>query len=437
MSNNFSEINSNFNVDEFIKNVQRNIPQRRSFDNAQKSDVERIYLSYPGNYGRYYILPINNWMGTPFLPLYGTKEINVPFSYKKKDTGAVVVSDRWVKLLPKSAYVFKSADDTITSSLTAEESNLLDQAYQTFDTLYALVDAKNSREITKSFIRRKSYLLFSAYCTNFWSLTSGDARKSTRENFSGLFVCTSTDFWNKVKADMENVKVMKGSDDFIKQVYTSDLAGRTGGIMFNIKLKTDGGAGYDVSVNHVTDNKTLSEYTISEETATQLSDPVQLFLGSQVDPASNDQEIGHKRLFNAALIREAIAYMSSQIALIQAKINSGITTADAVKATTEMAIENLKNSMPATNDPMLADANANAQAQATIERIQENNTEFNTAPAAHVDPVTGSAAVNGGSNPALQFGGNGGSAEPAHTNNGGFGNSSFGFGNLPGSASGF
>jgi hypothetical protein len=133
----------------------------------------------------------------------------------------------------------------------------------------------------------------------------------------------------------------------------------------------------------------LSGVTIPQEEAEMMKDPVANFLGWQANRDENTP-VGQKRLFNAPLMKEAIAFMTSQLAAIRAaKAAGNVSIKDAIAATNRTALENFKP-QPKTNDPMLQAAQAQAQPQVNAEKVASaNDAPFQTPPAAAIDPITG------------------------------------------------
>jgi hypothetical protein len=363
---------------------------------ANTKSVEKISLNFPGNFGRYQILPLDSVVTDyPYVTLFNTREIAIPRKQVGAD-GTETPYTAWVKLLPKEGYQMKDMTGRVVSSLTADEEQLLGEAHTLFDNLFTEVDARNNLQMQRDLCRKRNYTLFHAMCLNKWDFE--DSRAPKRQNFCGLFVCTAKGFMQAVEDNINERTLMNGGDaSWLQGIYNRDLTGRDGFIMFSIsKSKTS--AGYTCTVSHETGRaQMLSGVTIPAEDAEMMKDPVETFLGWQANREDN-VEAGQKRLFNANLVKEAIAFMTSQLAAIRLNKQNGQSIEDAIKATNELALKNAVVAQPKTNDPMLQQAAA-AAPQVNAERVVEQNTNPFTSPAAsHLDPITG-APVAPSANP--------------------------------------
>lgn len=397
-----NNLNPNNKVDDFLQKLAAKTPKAKEESANKNRKLEKIYLNFPGNFGRYQILPMDSVvLDFPFVTLFNTREINIPRKNMSAD-GAESVYDAWIKLLPKDAYTMKDpSTGRVVSSLTAANEQLLNQAYMIFDQLFEELDARNNREpeITK-LLRKRNYTIFHGYCINKWDLN--DSRSPNRQNFCGLFVCTAKGFMNAIETSIEEKTLIDNDNTWIPSVYNRQLSGRDGFLMFSIapnKLQ----AGYSVTVSHeVGRAKSLEGYVISEEDAELMMDPVQSFLGWQ---ANKDEEnpVQQKRLFNAKLIQEAITYMSQQLAAIRMAKETGLKIGEAISRTNAevLATQVPTNTMgETTNDPILAQMsgtmNNNPNFGNVSERVINNNDQpFVTPPVAHIDPIT-SAPVDPG-----------------------------------------
>ena len=362
--------------------------------------VEKISLNFPGNFGRYQILPLDSVITDfPYVTLPGTREVAIPRKQVGAD-GQVTEYQAWVKILPKEGYQMKDMTGRVVSSLTAEEEQLLGEAQTLFDNLYTEVDARNDLKMQKDLCRKRNYTIFHAMCLNKWDFE--DSRAPKRQNFCGLFVCTAKGFMNAVEDNINERNLMNGGDaSWIDGLYNRKLTGRDGFVMFSIsRSKTS--QGYTVSVSHETGRtQMLAGVAIPEEEANLMQDPVATFLGWQANREEN-VEAAQRRLFNANLIKEAVAFMTQQLAAVRMAKQSGQSLEEAIKATNELTLKNAVPSQPQTNDPMLQAAAP--QPQVNAERVVAENTNpaAGFAPAAHVDPISGSFV-----------GGNGGFGQPA------------------------
>lgn len=412
-------------VDEFLQMIPENQSNKRNFENQRK--LEKIYLNVPVNFGRYQVLPMNSVLTPtfPFVELSGTCEINIPRRNLRSD-GTEQTYEAWIKLLPKSAYYMLDDTGRLTSSLTAADEQLLTQAYQIHSQLYNELDVRNNYKntaITK-LIRRKNYMIFHAFCVNYWQLN--DQRSPKRQNFSALYVITSNKFMESLREDITNFALINSDagDDWVNQVYNRSLSGRTGFLVFTVQ-NNPSGPGFAFNINHAINREEyLKDVKINEEDAAIMSDPIESFLGWQA--AKDDAPVGKRKLFNASLIKEAIDFMTRQLASIRAAKMSGTDIAQAIEATNK---EVLKTQVPTntmgvtTNDPMLAqmakeaqEKNFNSNNLVNPQQVVQNNTDpFGTPPAAHFDPVGATPQNTGNVNPA--FGNNLGYSQGNNQNN--------------------
>lgn len=384
------------NVDDFMAKLSTQTATKKGNSEFKKGRVlEKISLNFPGNFGRYQILPMNSVVEDyPFVTLYNTREICVPRKNMAAD-GTENEYNAWIKLLPKKGYQMKDLTGRIVSSLTAEEEQLLQEAWTVFDQLFDEVDARNNLEMQKNLLRKRNYTIFNGYCLNCWDFES--TRAPRRQNFSGLFVCTAKGFTNAVEDNIKERSIMNGGDmSFVESIYNNKTTGRDGFMMFSIS-RSKSTPGFTVTVNHESGKaQMLAGVTIPEEDAELMQDPVETFLGYQARH-DNENAPGSKRLFNAPLIKEAIAFMTSQLAAIRMAKQSGTSVDEAIKATNATA---LANAVPTdrrgqqTNDPMLASMSTPETPATSAESVAAANTApFQTPPAARIDPTTG-APVN-------------------------------------------
>ncbi len=376
-------------VEDFMaKLAAQTAPMTKNNNQSKNRVIEKISLNFPGNYGRYQILPMNSVVTDfPYVTLLNTREICIPRKQVAAD-GTETEYNAWIRILPKNAYQMKDMTGRVVSSLTAEEDQILGEAYTVFDQLFDEIDARNDLEMQKNLARKRNYTVFHAMCLNKWDFE--DSRAPKKQNFCGLFVCTAKGFMNAVEDNINEKNLMNNGDgSWIKGVYTDELTGRDGFVMFSIsRSKTS--AGYSVTVSHETGrSQMLSGVTIPQEEAEMMKDPVANFLGWQANRDENTP-VGQKRLFNAPLIKEAIAFMTSQLAAIRAaKAAGNVSIKDAIAATNRTALENFKP-QPKTNDPMLQAAQVQAQPQVNAEKVASaNDAPFQTPPAAAIDPITG------------------------------------------------
>lgn len=414
---------NNFNVQGFLDALEQNTNQQSNFDsqnNGNARTLDKLYLSYPGNYGKYQIMPmVSSVTGQPFEFLNNTREVKVTRKSAKQD-GTETTYDAWIRILPPSAYHMIDSTGRLVSSLTSEEEQILAQAQQTFDALYIELGGREKDEALRKKIaehlRRRDYTLFHAYCMNKWNLN--DMRQAEKSNFSALFVCSAKGFLQAVSDNVADTTLTSGNNpEWMNQVYNRELSGRSGYMLFSIALNVGGKVGYSITVNHAINNAAFMEqYRISQEDAELMQDPVESFLGWQ---ASKDQP---GKLFNAKLIQEITAEMAAELAAVRAAKSTGGDVFAAMKATSEMAANSIP-ATPMTNDPMLQQGMAPGATNPGAV-FGANNAPFQTPPASHVDPINPQPMQQGApyQQPGFaQFGQAGyGASQP------GFGNSPFG-----------
>lgn len=385
----------NFNIANFLHNLEMNQPKSR--DSRQKSDnrIEKVYLSFEDWQGKYQILPMvsaKNGLPMEFLP--NTREIRIPRKFTTND-GKEVEYSSWIKILPASAYTMQSADGQTVSSLTAADEDLLRNVQSSFDMLYEELGGKTKERDpninkTVGYMRRRNYTVFYGRCISHWG--ADDPRNPKHSNFSALFICSAKGFPEVIQSNITDSTITYGDPEtWINQVYSRELTGRTGFLLFSISLGTGGKVGYQLTAQHVINNQQVSGQVIPEEDAELMYDPIEGFLAWQ----ANRDEPG--RLFNRRLMEDTLANMNKQIADIRA--SRGVNLGMAAAATTGTAFAAQPQNGPRTNDPMLQGQGRYAQ-QATMtnpDAVMNGNTNpYQTPPAAQIDPIT-QAPVNGGS----------------------------------------
>lgn len=417
-------------VDDFLAKLAEAAPKAKETFETKNRSLEKVYLNYPGNYGRYQVFPMNDVLNDfPFVTLFNTREINIPRKTQNTD-GSEVAYNAWIKILPKNAYLMRDMTGRIVSSLTAQDEEILQQAYSVFDMLYNELDVRNNRnEVTSNLLRKRNYTIFNAMCLNKWD--PNESRNPSRQNFCALFVVTAKGFTSSIEDNIQETTLMRGGDNsWVTEVYNRNLTDRTGFLMFSVNSKKDGSAGFAITTSHGVGNESLRSNIIPEEDAELMQSPVAEFLGWQ---ANKDEQnpISQKRLFNAALMKEAIAYMSQQLAAIRMAKSSGIDIKEAVERTNNEVLAHFvitpKTSTPQSNDPILNSmGNVGTSETVNTQKIVENNTNpFQSAPVYLSDPVTGAPVNNSENNTFGQSAGqtqNPQSGAPFSPGFGGFGN---------------
>ena len=393
----------NFNIANFLQNLEQNQP--KSPDAKPKSDVkiEKVYLSHPDWQGKYQILPmVSTETGLPMAFLKRVREIKLPRKVVLSN-GEEKESTNWIKILPVEAYTMQSADGRTVSSLTSADEDLLRQVQSSFDILYEELGG-NSKERnpelnkTIAYMRRRNYSLFYGRCISHWS--ASDPRNPKHSNFSALFVCSAKGFPEVIQNNITDSVITYGDPEtWINQVYSRELTGRTGFLLFSVNLGVGGQVGYSLSAQHVIGNQQVSSQVIPEDEAELMRDPVEGFLGWQADK----HEPG--RLFNRRLMEETLATINSQIAAARAA--KGVNVDMAAAATTGMAFASQGQAGPQTNDPMLQGSGVYSQPDGMTNPaavMNGNNDPLQTPPAAQIDPIT--QAPVGYVNPAFAQAGN-------------------------------
>lgn len=374
----------NFNIANFLQNLQQNQPVSREM--KQKSDVkiEKIYLSHPDWQGKYQILPmVSTETGLPMAFLKRVREIKLPSKYTLSN-GEVKENSNWIKILPVEAYTMQTPDGQVVSSLTSSEEDLLRQLHNSFDILYDELggNSKDRNEETNKtikYMRRRNYSLFYGRCISHWS--SSDPRNPKHSNFSALFVCSAKGFSEVISNNIADSVITYGDPEtWINQVYSRELTGRTGFLLFSVNLNVGGQVGYNLSAQHVINNSQVTNYVIPEEEAAVMRDPVEGFLGWQ----ANKQEPG--RLFNRRLMEETLATINSQIATVRASKGVDVNAAAAVTSKTAMDSQGVGS--PATNDPMLSAGTVPGSMTNPGAVMNGNTNPLQTPPAAQIDPIT-------------------------------------------------
>ncbi len=299
-------MSSNFRRSLFLETIEQTGQRANQTSNDEEKLVEKVFLARPENQGRYQIFPMNSTItGLPFVEMPKTREIKIPRTLKKSD-GTEMVYEYWVRILPHSAYNIVDQTDRIVSGLTSQESQLLTSLQIAFDRLYENMggyEKDRDKNLTIGRLRKKNYTIFFAKCLQKWGL--GNPRVAERSNFSALFVCAAKGFMEIVRDNVEEISVEENGDEWLDQVYSRDLTGRTGYLTFNISLPQNS-VGYKLSVDHKFNSQQYVHETITPEEAMVMSDPVQMFLGWQVDKE-------HNRNFNTKIMEETLALINSEL----------------------------------------------------------------------------------------------------------------------------
>lgn len=363
-------MSNDWNVQSFLNQLKEAQAKPRS-NEPKGPSLEKTYLNYPDNLGRYQIFPmISTVTGMPFEYLYKTREVNLVTGTNQDGTKRTT----WHKLLPLSAYNFIDSTGRLVSSLTMAERELLESAYGVFDRLMEVVPESNRKDIC----RYKNYAVGNAYVINKFGLK--DQTKAVRSKYSTLLVCTSKDFANALDRDIKMQLINFGNDySFLNQIYNRQLKNRTGWLIFNIQLAANG-IGFSVSASHTANlNPAATEgLEISEEEAELMQDPIKNFLGWQA---------GEDKLFNPGLITKIIEEMN--IIISKASSTSSLVDINKVAQATTSKSQSAYSGQVTTNDPMIASAQSfqSRPIQNQEQMNQNNDSPFSTPPAAQFDPV--------------------------------------------------
>lgn len=386
-----------FNVEGFLSSLSNSVPKSNKSQKVQGKKLEKIYLNFPGNFGRYQIFPFSGQVdqtGPVFTTLANTREIQVP-QKMMGENGEEVTRNVWIKIPPKSAYVMKDQTGRMVSSLTAENEALLDQAYTVWEELYKVTDAKNNfaDPTIRNFIRRKDYVLFYGYCLNQWELDG--AREPKRQNFGGLFVATTKKIVSVIEEDIKEKTLTDFAGDYnwVSEIYESKPNNRTGALVFTINM-VKGQPGFQISATHLYGRgSTLGTVEVPSDLISEFTSPVETFLGWQANRQDESVPVDQRRLFNTKLMQETVEYMVAVLGALGRK-DVGTTLEDVINTTNQEVMSSLpkvNQGGAAVPDPMLAqEAARQNQANAeTMARVVQNNTNpYQTPPAAHFDPVT-------------------------------------------------
>ena len=299
------------NLTNFTKTFLKSIEQTstKGVNSAEDSKLVRtVYLSQPANHGKYQIFPMNSTVtGLPFVQLPKTREIKIPRTLRKSD-GTEVTYDYWVKILPHSAFDEMDEMGRTTSGLTSSESQLLSSVQAAFDKLYAAMggfEKEKSKNLTVGKLRKKNYTIFYAKCLQHWGLDN--PRQAEETNYSALFVCAAKGFTEVLNDNIKDIIMENGGDEsWLDQIYNRNLTGRTGYMTFNISLPQNI-VGYKLTIDHKYNSQQFVNEVITPEEESLMQDPVERFLGWQVDKERH-------RNFNARVLEEVLTFINAELA---------------------------------------------------------------------------------------------------------------------------
>ena len=374
-------------VSDFMEKLakQTSSPAARTFSRPNRK-IEKLSLNHPANLGRYQVIPfVSDVTDFPFVS-GSVKQINIP--RKNVDqSGNVNQYNAWIHIPSAGFYQMKDMSGRTVSSLTTEDEKLLSTASSLWDELYTELDGKNNWAAVKDLVRRRNYTLFTGYCLNFWKYGSADPRVPDRQNFSALFMITTKSFTSSIEENISNKSLMEGSQDWIDKVYNNDLKNRDGFLLFSVNKDRDR-AGFTSSAQHeYGKSQMLSQVEISQEDFDAgMNDPVSLFLGWQASNQDADKPFGTRRLFNAALIKEAVDYMASMLAAVRGAKAAGTSVEEAIALTNQTAFDSAQTVTDTQGNPV-----------GTADIAAKNTDPFHTPASSRVDPVTGAPVGSGNS----------------------------------------
>ena len=335
--------NVDFNPKKFLSAIEQSSQTRKNPTNQEEENklVEKVYLSRPENHGRYQIFPMPSTVtGMPFVQMQKTREIKIPRTLRKSD-GTEVTYEYWVKILPHNAFNVVDNGREV-SGLTSQESQLLTSVQMAFDRLYENMggyEKERDKNLTISKLRKKTYTIFFAKCLQKWGINN--PRQAERMNFGALFICAAKGFIETVKDNIQEISIEENNEDWLGQIYNRDLTGRTGYMTFNISLPQNI-VGYKLSVDHKFNSQQYANEQILPEEAALMTDPVEMFLGWQVDKEN------HKN-FNTRIMEETLAYINSELAKYPDRPNA-YNSSKAQQPQTPASVDiNAAYGSPATN----------------------------------------------------------------------------------------
>lgn len=299
--------NVDFNPKKFLSAIEQTSQTRKNPTNQEEENklVEKVYLSRPENHGRYQIFPMPSTVtGMPFVQMQKTREIKIPRTLRKSD-GTEVTYEYWVKILPHNAFNVVDNGREV-SGLTAQESQLLTSVQMAFDKLYENMggyEKDKEKNLTISKLRKKTYTIFFGKCLQKWSINN--PRQAEKMNFSALFICAAKGFIETLNDNIQEISIEENNEDWLDQVYNRNLTGRTGYLTFNISLPQNI-VGYKLNVDHKFNSQQYANEAILPEEAALMTDPVEMFLGWQVDKENNKN-------FNTRIMEETLAYINSEL----------------------------------------------------------------------------------------------------------------------------
>ena len=387
---------------------QSGSPAARTF-NRQTRKIDRISVNNPETLGRYQVLPINSAV-TEFPFISGrVRQISLP-RRRMDESGEEQNYNAWIHIPSFEFFQMRDATDRVVSSLTAEDEKLLSSTYNLWEELYSEVDGKTNYPVVKDFIRAKNMTVFSAYCMNFWKYGSNN-RTPDRQNFSALFMITTKNFIQSVEANINDKNLTEGGPDWIYNVYNNQLKNRDGFLMFSVN-KDKTAKGFTASATHEFGRSSmLSGVEIPQEDFDAgMDDPVSLFLGWQANSAEREKPSGSRRLFNAALMKEACSYMGTLLSAIRAEKAKDPSTPIDVMSVVARVVEDYYKNLP----PLEPRQQNQGQAQASAPQAQ--SAPVNDSPTTHIDPLMGSQQPQSNG-----FGGGFGGFSAPSFGNGGFG----------------
>ena len=110
--------------------------------------------------------------------------------------------------------------------------------------------------------------------------------------------------------------------------------------------------------------KVVGNFIPEDDFNAGMNDPVSLFLGWQANSAEREKPSGSRRLFNAALIKEACSYMGVLLSAIRAEKQKDPSTPIDVMAVVNKVVEDYYKNLPPMEPRQQSEAHTEAPAQA-------------------------------------------------------------------------
>lgn len=208
---------SNFNVDDFINQLEQDKVVSNTGDRLQK-----IRMNAPDNQGSMTFLPFTNKKtGKFYLKVPRVREFNARSSKLDKEA--------WFMIMPKEMY----------GELSKEDSELYDSVVGLFDAL------DKSDRFSYEVLRVRDYSLMFGI-----PISHTNTKKTEITEFLGkpsLLIFPSARVINSMAAAISNkVSALKGNQEWLTGIFNDNPTGRVGVVSISFVKAT--GAGYDIGV---------------------------------------------------------------------------------------------------------------------------------------------------------------------------------------------